>query len=271
MTELNKTIVHAPLREFLTTGFQLPRTVQIIPYAYIRTTDETLAILTMNNLKVLTDFGSSFGEDMNLLDYIEKNLDLNSFGLLKQSKEYILEHGSIAYAKFLDVATGSELIYKPISPIVFLRFEFECSEDLEEIISNFSILFTKKVEGIIRTSSLTYNLVFLSINDLFYTCRGTSVKKYDERTGQIYEFDVSENGFPADDRITRIYKTNAASGEIPFDFQINRYANCCPEVIFYSDVSSTMTFSLMTFFSVSLPIMEKNEIFVSILVRNDIA
>ena len=267
MSELTKTFVYTRLSDFLSSGFQLPRTVQIIPYAYIRSTDEVVAILTMNNLGVLTDFGTNYSSRTDLVSYIERDLDENSFGLLKRDREYIMEHGSIAYTKMFDVSTGVEALYNVISPVVFVRMEFERSEDLEEILNEFSVLFAKKIEGLFNSTSSTYNIVFISISDLFYTCRGTVATRRDETTGHKYEFDVSLNGFPADARITKIYKAVASSGDIPFDYQVNQYANCCPEVNFYSDVSSTMKFSLMNFFLEDLPILEKHERYSSVVVR----
>lgn len=259
MSELTKTFVYNKLSKFLETGYRLPKTVQVIPYAYIRSTREVLSILALSNLSVLTDFGSTYSNDKGLVSYICDCIHNNSLGVLDVGSEYVAENSSIAYAKVYDVVKGVEEIYAPLSPVIFVRYEFEMSEDLEDLIREFKLKFSKRAEGIYKTSSSTHNIVFLSPSDLFYTLRQTTATVTDPTTGMKYSLDVEEKGFPADPRITLIYSSSPSSGDIPFRQDVNQYANCCPEVTFYREVSNVMKFSVLSFFTINLPILEERE------------
>lgn len=256
MSELTKTFVYSKLSKFLKTGYGLPKTVQVIPYAYIRSTKEILSILTLTNLSFLTDFGSTYTKDKGLISYICECIHENSLGVLDVGSEYVAENSSIAYAKVYDVVKGVEEIYAPLSPVIFVRYEFEVSEDLEELLREFKLKFSKKAEGIYRSSSVTNNITFLSPSDLFYTLRQTTATVTDPITGIVYSLDVEEKGFPADPRVSAIYAIDPSSGDIPFSQDVSQYANCCPEVTFYRDVSNVMKYSILTFFSIDLPILD---------------
>uniref|UniRef100_A0A6C0BDQ4 Uncharacterized protein n=1 Tax=viral metagenome TaxID=1070528 RepID=A0A6C0BDQ4_9ZZZZ len=259
MSELNKTFVNIRLQDFLGLKYQLPKTVQIIPYAHIRSTDEIVAILTLNNLGVLTDFASSSFDNSNPYIYIQKNIYENSLGVIELSKEYIIENASISFVKSHDVSTNSDILFKHIPPVIFIRLDFERSEDLEELLIRFSFLFSKRIEGIVDNTTQTYNIIFINPTDLYYTCRGTTARRFDQLSGNTYDYDVKEDGFPADQRITTIYKSKSIYGDIPFGSNVNQFANCCPEVSFYRQVSSSLANSLLNFFDVELPILESKE------------
>lgn len=269
MSGLAKTFVYSTLRDFLDTGLRLPKMVQVIPYAYIRESREVLPILTISNLGFLTDFGGTYSSLSSLVSYIENSIKENSLGTLEVTNEYILKNASIAYTKVYDVSKAVHEIYSPISPVVFVRYEFERSEDLEQLIRDFRLLFSKRSEGIYQkqTLSSTYNLTFLNPEDLFYTLRQTTATIQDPKSGLFYKLNVEEKGFPADPRITNIYQVDPTSGDIPFGHEINQYANCCPEVKFYSEVSSILKLSILSFFSVELPILQSVEEYKTIKVE----
>jgi len=264
MSELNKKYVHESLSDFLKSHLQLPKTLQIIPYAYIRSTKEVLSIATLNEKQVLTDFGGTYKRGSDILNYVVDNIALNSFGVLPTDREYVLENSSIAYVLNYDVKLGCDDIHIQVSPTIFVRYEFERSDDLEELLKEFAYLYANKINGTLRNDSLTSNIVFMKISDLYYTCRGTTVKKIDRKTGNELIYDINEYGFPADQRITNIYKSNPSTGDIPLDGFISELANCCPEVDFYINVSNTMSNSLFMFFDVGLPILEKHNRYIII-------
>lgn len=254
MSDIDVAYFYESLEYFKSSNFELSKTIQVIPYFQIKESGDIFALLTLNNLQCLCDFGTSYSKSKTLESYVADSLKYNSLDCINLSEEYILANSHVAYATSYDVAAGKNaLLYNPF-PTVFVKVQLETYEKVHKFLKAFKDSFKKKLQGVIRSSSETTNIVYMDATELYYMCRYTTYTIEDSNSNVI-EVVIEDQGFPARDEITEFYTCDREFGEIPVTDKYNEFANTCPEVDFYYSRGINLGRSLVTFFNKNVPIL----------------
>lgn len=244
--EQNVGVFTEDLISFKSNNFVLPKTIQVVPCFHIDNSGEVFGMLLLNQIGCLCDFGSSYQNNMSLEEYVSLSIKTKSLDTINIDTEYINENSYVAYKKFDQNTIDFETF-----PIIFVNLNLENIESLNDIIRNFKLTFSK----IIKTETPeTNNLVYLSAEDIFYISRNTTYKIVSNETNEVLIIDIQQTGFPAKKSISDIYKEHSAS-DIPVSIYYNQYANCCPEINFYSLRSEDLCKSFLEFFEANLEII----------------
>ena len=237
------------------------KTLQIIPALHILDTDDVFGLMAMNRLGVLLDIGG-LKVDRDILISIVALIRKNTLGCLLLDSEisndttvyeltrcrcdYVMENTYVAYATYYDVETGRNLLKKEILPIFFTNFKYSSYASMFDMLRNFKETFSQFKRKVIEISDTSItNLVPMTGEEIFYTCRGKDFKMVLDDGETIIEVPF-DNGFPATDAVTDLYSCNGS--EIPVTSHHNEYATACPEVNFYREVGVRIRNSLMTYF-----------------------
>jgi hypothetical protein len=254
MSDIDVAYFYESLENFKSSNFELPKTIQVIPYFQIKKNGDVFALLTLNNLQTLCDFGTSYSRNKTLESYLVSSLKYNSLDCINLTEEYILNNSHVAYATSYDVATGkNDLNYNP-SPTVFVKINIETYEDVYKLLKSFKDSFRKKLQGILRSTSETTNIVYMDATEFYYMSRFTTYTIEDSNSNVI-EVEIEEQGFPARDEITEFYTCDVENGDIPVSDKYNDFANTCPEVDFYYSRSINLGKSIVTYFNNNVPIL----------------
>lgn len=239
--------------------FQTLNTLQIIPSIHIKSNSDVFGLMGLNHLGFLLDLGGS-RNDKPLLISIASLIRKNTLSNLLLDKEishdktieelvrcrcdYILNNTHVAFSKYYDVDTGKMVINREILPIFFVNFEYQTHKEMYDMIRNFKTSFNESMRGVIKLSNTNItNLVPLTCEEIFYICREKNFKMELEN-GTIVEV-LFDDGFPASDIITDIYKVNGIETAVSNNY--NEYAYSCPEVNFYKRAGFNIKLSFLSY------------------------
>lgn len=256
MTDLEKICEFDTLGSFKTNydGITLPNEILIIPYFI--TSKSEYPILRLNNFGILSDFGKSYNNRISIESYVEQCVRENSLKTINLNENYILSNSTILFFKSFNVYKQDYEITDTISPIIFVRMRIENTNKFFGIVEKFKENYFTISRSMENSSEIsTRNIVYMNFNDLFYLCRGTtaSVMIGDEE----YEFDV-RNGYPCNKKITKMYKIDHLSGNIPSDFFSSKVSNCPPEIKFYNQISSILEKIILFATNFGIPIISRD-------------
>lgn len=255
MSDVNVSFGYSPLSDFMSSGFTLPKAINVIPVFRIKDRENAYGILTLNKNLVVQSFGIGMSKNKTLVTYISDCLRFNSLGLISVSDEYIKENSYVAYSKSYDVYKGVNVINPNYQPIVFVEFKGDSIEQLNKLIHTFRVMFSTKLAGVITSESDVVALTYMDCTSMFYLFRFTEGKVSQENTGVVHRFSIEDDGFPALDFITETYKCDKTKGEIPFSDNVDVLANSCPEIEFYKKIDHSLGVAFVAYSIAELPFM----------------
>lgn len=254
MSDIDVAYFYESLETFKSSNFELPKTIQVIPYFKIAEDGDIFALLTLNNLQCVCDFSTSYSRDKTIESYVASSLKYNSLDCINLPEEYILANSHVAYVTSYDVGLGKTVLsYSPF-PTVFVKVNLDTYDMLYQFLRAFKISFKKKLQGVIKSSSEVTNIVYMDASELYYMCRFTTFTIEDSNSN-VVEVSIEDQGFPARDEITEFYTCDRETGDIPVSDKYNEFANTCPEVDFYYSRSVNLGKSMISYFDNNVPIL----------------
>jgi hypothetical protein len=243
---------HESILSFLKKGHKLKKYTQIIPKYFIEENGETVYLLRINQNNTIFDFSEKYESDKGtILSYIRDSVLFNTLNVIKLTKEEI-KNGTILYSTEYDESSGKYIISDDVKPIIFINIVIPSFSYLKRKVIKFKEAFKLNLNGITDSTSDTTNIIWVTIEELFYLSRFTIAKFINvNEDGEEEEvtIDVRESGFPAWPEITKLYKLSLENGDIPYTSNFNPLANCCPEVKFYEERSIDLFESLIFYFN----------------------
>lgn len=255
MSDIDVAFFYDTLENFKSSGYKIVKSPQIIPYFYVKNTNNIFAMLTLNRSGHVGDFSIEYSRTKSLESNIADSIRFNSLGTIGVDEDFVLRNSFIGFATAYNVIEGKNTLSSTEIPSIFVRFEVESVTDIQNILLKFKAMFAQKLKGVIRNTSDVTNIVYMSVEDLFYISRFTTYKIVDDVSKRVVTVDMEEQGFPALDEVTEIYYADRELGDIPCTDKFNELENCCPEVEFYNNRSLLLGKSLISLFSNDLPIM----------------
>lgn len=257
MSDVDVVLFYDTLEKFVSSGNKIVKSPQIIPYFYIKDSGDVFAMLTLNRLGTVCDFSIEYTPTKSIQANVADSIKINSLGTIALDDDFILHNSFIAYTRVYNVMEGKNTLSDKEIPVIFVRIEVKTQMEIHKILLSFKAMFAQKLKGIINISTEVTNLIYMSVEELFYICRFTTYKIVDDITSTVVTVDMEEQGFPALEEITEIYYADRELGDIPCSERFNELENCCPEVEFYSNRSLLLAKSLLPFFDGNFPIMMK--------------
>lgn len=255
MSDINVAFFYDMLEEFMSSEHRIVKSPQIIPYFYVKETGDVFPMLTLNRSGHLGDFSCEYTLTKSIESNIADSIKYNSLGSINIDEGHVKNFTFIGYSTSYNVSEGKDTVSSTEIPAIFVKLPVEKESDIHKIILDFKSKFAQKLKGNFYSSSDVTNLVYMSVENLFYICRFTTCKIVNEKTGDIVTIDIEEQGFPALDEITELYYADKEKGEIPCSDKFNELENCCPEVDFYTNRSLLLAKSLLPLFNNDLPVM----------------
>lgn len=253
MADLDVAFFYESLEVFLTRDYKLNKSIQIIPYYVIRSSNDVYAMLIVNSSQTVTDFSTDWGKNKSFQTYVADSIRSNSLGCINLYEDHILINSHIGYATAYNVSEGKQTLAEGEIPAVFVKIVVDTIDDLDDILFNFKDSYSKAVKRIIDGTFTVSNLVYMPVEDLYYISRFTT---YKVRTPDgIITIDMDDEGFPAIPAITHIYSPILEDGDVPCGDKYNELGNCCPPVTFYTARSILLRKALLPLFSHGLPVM----------------
>lgn len=247
MSELRKEFVQETLQTFLQKNISLVGTLLVIPYFRSKRSGTIFSMLCLNKNETLCDFGFKFSGNDSISSYIKSSLFNGSMGILDYDNEYIMNNSTIVYSLVESVELGNKIIDKLCPPIIFVEKRVEKLGEIANIGLQFKEKFKSSLKGELQSRVCdTCNLVWLKPKDLFYISRSTTYTVLSEN-GEEITLDINNGGYPAEESVTRIYKANRESGEIPYSINYSDNFNTCFEVNFYQKMSITLRIPLLSY------------------------
>lgn len=255
-SESNVSYLYESLGNIIPRIFKSLSNIQIIPCIKNRETDEIFALLGMTSIGIVTDLGNKMKKNNSLSNFISQTLKINTLGLINLSQEYIENNTNVAYATCVNVETGEVILHKNELPIFFVNIDIDNIEQLNDLIMNFREKYKHYIKKTIITNRINItNLIYMDSVDLFLFMRGGICKVEGDSEDYVIEINIEEEGFPAIEVISEIYKAREEIGEIPITNYYNENANCCPEVFFYMGKDDSIRRSILKFFEKKLEIL----------------
>lgn len=245
MSELSKKNNYMYLNEFMKTKYRNTNKVNILPIANVknkRGSFDKYVILLINSNGVVTDFGNGMSQKQSVGMYVSESIRINSLGVIDFAVEDVIDGSKISFVTHQDINTGRDVIDDNILPTVTFNIDYDNIDELNYLIERFRKEFNIAVSKGDVIPSVSYNMVYMSIYDFFCLCRGDTIN-----IPNIGRISVKETGVPALRDITNIYKIKFHKGEIPFTNEVDKFANNCPEVNFYTNVSISLANSFIHF------------------------
>lgn len=255
MTDLKKEFKYESLNEFIMQDKKLTKSVLIVPYFRVKNSGDVFALYTLNQKGIVCDFGTRYSGNTSIEKYVKDSILLNSLGTINCDEKYIKNNSSIAYSLVHSVEYGYSIIDNSCPPIIFVRFEVDEEKDLSNIIIYFKEAFKSRLTGNLESfNSETFNIIWMNPEDSFYLSRGTTFNVEDDN-GEKIVCNIIDGGIPALETVTTLYTANRVAGDNPFTTNYSSDYNCCPEVIFYKEMSFTLSVPLLQYFDNELNIL----------------
>lgn len=228
--------------------------IQIIPCIKDKETEQIYVLLGMTQQGFVIELGDKISKSNTIPNFISHKLKSNTLGLINLSTEYIQANTYVAYATSLDIETGERVLRKIELPIFFVNIEINNIDDLNDLLINFREKYKSYIKKVILSDRINVtNLIYMDSTDLYHFMKGGVCKVQDGEN--VVEINFEEEGFPALEAISEIYKSDEEAGDIPITIYYNENANCSPEVFFYKNKDSALQKSLLKYFNVELPII----------------
>lgn len=253
MSDVNVEFKYMPLNDFKSAGFSLSKEVQVIPVFHMKNNGDIFAVLIMNSNLCVKSFGDRYSNNKTLESYVVDSIRTNSLNTLPINESYVKKNSHVAFSTCYDVNLGKIILNVNYSPIIFVDVFVDNVQVLNGIIKSFRETFSKIRTGVLESESDSVAMVYFSAEELFYLSRFTTYKI--ETSGEIIDVNIEEQGFPAKDDISIIYEVDNSKGEIPVTDKYDSFANCSPEIEFYTKRDITMGLAICAYSNAELPFM----------------
>lgn len=256
MSDVNVSFGYSPLIDFLSSGYSLPKEINVIPVYRINGGGDVYGVLSLNSLLYVKSFGRGFNRGKTLQSYVADSLRYNSLGVINLSEEYVRNNSFVAYSTSYDVYDGKNAINTNHQPIVFVEIHIDSIEEMQLMIRQFKVKFANKLAGVFQSESDTVAIFYMNCTEMFYLMRFTTGKFTDE-TDVTHIIDIESDGFPARAFISEVYEADYSKGEIPITDKFDQHANCCPEINFYTKIDQNLGIAFVAYSIAELPFMER--------------
>lgn len=253
MSDIDVEFKYESLDDFKSSGYILPKEVQVIPVFHIKDNGDIFAVLTMNSTLCVRSFGLGYSRNKSINSFVCDSIRQNSLNSLPINEEYVSKNSNIAFSTCYDVSLGKTILNTHYSPIIFVDVFVDNINVLNEVIKSFKSSFAKVKSGVLVVDSDVTAMIYLSVEELFYLSRFTSYKM--TSNGDVIEVDIEEQGFPARGDISEIYEADKSKGDVPITDKYDPLANCSPEVEFYTKRDIVMGMSILAYSNAELPFM----------------
>lgn len=256
MSDDNVSFGYSPLGDFTTSGYTIPKEINIIPVYKIKNGGDVYGVLSLNSNLCVKSLGMRFSRGKTIQSYIVDSLRYNSLGAINISEEYAKNNSFVAYSTSYDVYNGKTDINSQYQIIIFVEIEINEIEEMQTMIHQFKTNFKSKLAGVIDSESESIALFYMNCTEMYYLMRFTSGRFTDE-AGIEYFIDIESDGFPARSFITELYEPDYSKGEIPITDKYDHRANTCPEIDFYTKIDQNLGVAFVAYSRSELPFMER--------------
>lgn len=245
------------LDDFIRSRYTQPRSFHIIPVFRTLDKNDVYGMLTYNENLTVTSFGGVMPDRKTILTYITDNIYRHSLGVINFSEYDVLRNSMVAFTTEYSTYRGEYDIVNEHAVIIFVEMDVESVSVLNSMLELFKSRFctVNSADKIKPTNTNRTAMFYMDASSMFYLFRFTTWKTINHRTGETVRMSVQDDGFPAYDDITKIYKAKYSSGEVPITDFPNEQANTCPEIEFYTKIDNSLGNSYVRYIIGNLPIM----------------
>lgn len=255
MSDIDVEFKYESLDDFKSSGYILPKEVQVIPVFHVRSNGDIFAVLVMNSTLCVKSLGMGYSRTKTVESFVSNSIRYNSLNSLPINDEYVRNHSHITFSTCYDVESAKTILNSNYSPIIFVDINVDNIEVLNNVIRTFRSTFSKVKSGVLTTDSDVTAMIYLSVEELFYLSRFTSYKI--TTSTEVIDVDIENQGFPARNDISEIYEANKSQGEIPMTDKYEALANCSPEIDFYVKRDTVLGMAVCAYLKAELPFMMK--------------
>lgn len=244
------------IEEFIRSGFtEVPEYFHIVPVFHVLDTKDIYAMLCLNETLTVTDFGGKLSRRKTIVSFICDNIARHSLDTIVLSESRVLEKSMVAFATTEDVSTGFVNIDPNYSVIIFVDIDIDNQKLLNDIVKQYKSKMKTLMSVRSKPDTEIVAMTFMDCTSMYYLLRFTTWRTIDQSTGEELTLSVKDNGFPALDVITRIYRADYSNGEVPYTENPNIYTNTCPEISFYNKVNQNLANAFVAYINHGLNIM----------------